>query len=383
MQLIDASLYLTGWTLYLVMAIILIAINPFYLIKDTTYQRAKLLLSISAILEAVILVVIWCCIMNNKDFLFWNDFLSPVIYYIQILLMGYAMLGILHSERLVHTRWLFYSTPIAILTLIYIIAYRVQCYDNVFSYSNYESFTRTPLARHLSTAAFVLIALLLIQSIVVLTHEIKIYHKRLNNFYSGDIVVSAYKVGMIVNAFIAFLVLSALDLIFTDEKTGPIFTLLSSILFAIFSVFIINAGYIHYEVSSISEEPESTPEKEESKSEASNEETELSIRHIIQEWTQREDKPYLRESLSIKEVADEMNMSPRLLSEYINNIYNINYNTWINSLRIKEVMRLLQDKPEMSLSQIATETGFGDQSILGKSFKRIVGKTPSAFRKGC
>ena len=383
MQFIDASLYLTSGTLCLMMAIILIAVNPVYLIKDTTYQRAKLLLSISALIDAMVSAIMWCCIANNKDFLFWNDFLSPTVYYIQILLMGYAMLGILHYKRLGHSKWIYYATPIAILTLIYLIAYYFQSDGNVFSFRSYETFTRTQIAKDMSTAGLVLIVLLLIQSIYILLREIKIYHKKLNNFFAGGIVVSAYKVGMIVNAFIAYLILSALDLIFADEKTGPIFSLLSSILFATFSIFIINSSHIHSKVSSISEEPAKAPEEKESKPEISYTESVRSIRNIILEWTEREDKPYLRESLSIKEVADEMNISSRLLSEYINSIYNINYNTWINSLRIKEVIRLLQDKPEMPLSQIAIETGFGDQSILGKSFKRIVGKTPSAFRKDC
>ncbi|MBQ6305917.1 MAG: AraC family transcriptional regulator, partial [Bacteroidales bacterium] len=36
---------------------------------------------------------------------------------------------------------------------------------------------------------------------------------------------------------------------------------------------------------------------------------------------------------------------------------------------------------EMSISQIADEMGFADQSLFGKYFKRVTGMSPKEYRK--
>ncbi|MGF1582757.1 MAG: helix-turn-helix domain-containing protein [Gemmataceae bacterium] len=49
-------------------------------------------------------------------------------------------------------------------------------------------------------------------------------------------------------------------------------------------------------------------------------------------------------------------------------------------LRIERAQRLLEDRKNLSLSQVAYACGFADQSHFGRHFKRITGRTPLQYR---
>jgi AraC-like DNA-binding protein len=49
-------------------------------------------------------------------------------------------------------------------------------------------------------------------------------------------------------------------------------------------------------------------------------------------------------------------------------------------IRIDHAKKLLAQ--EISIAQVASEVGFYDQSHFGWHFKRLVGTTPSNYRKG-
>lgn len=101
---------------------------------------------------------------------------------------------------------------------------------------------------------------------------------------------------------------------------------------------------------------------------------------LIHEWAERSDKPYLEENLTLTIVASSMNVSPRLLSEYLNNILNQNFNTWINSLRVEEVKRLIREGRCDSLADISYSAGFSDPAAMSKIFKKLEGLTPKDYR---
>ena len=63
----------------------------------------------------------------------------------------------------------------------------------------------------------------------------------------------------------------------------------------------------------------------------------------------------------------------------MNNSLKINFNTWINNLRIDEVKRLLTTE-ESTLEKIALQCGFTDRSQLIRIFKRVEGCTPKVYK---
>lgn len=105
------------------------------------------------------------------------------------------------------------------------------------------------------------------------------------------------------------------------------------------------------------------------------------IEDIITEWSQREDKPFIKESLTLLDVAEDTKLSPRLLSEFLNKYYKVNFCTWINTLRVEEVKKLLVERPNLSLAEISMMVGFSDPASLSKIFKKILNESPSAYKK--
>ncbi|HMN18915.1 MAG TPA: helix-turn-helix domain-containing protein [Ignavibacteriaceae bacterium] len=95
------------------------------------------------------------------------------------------------------------------------------------------------------------------------------------------------------------------------------------------------------------------------------------------------EKPYLYENLTLKELADKLETTPNNLSQIINEVFNKNFYEFINEYRINEVKSLLTD-PEYShysMLGIAFECGFNSKSTFNSVFKQFTGKTPSEYKK--
>lgn len=106
-----------------------------------------------------------------------------------------------------------------------------------------------------------------------------------------------------------------------------------------------------------------------------------SIDAIVTEWTRREDKPYLKESITIMQVAEQMGLNTRLLSNYLNSVKGRNFNAWINYLKVEETKLMLLADRSVSLSEIAFKMGFTDLASMSKIFKSIEGMPPSVYRQ--
>ena len=101
----------------------------------------------------------------------------------------------------------------------------------------------------------------------------------------------------------------------------------------------------------------------------------------MNEWTRRDDKPYLKESITITQVAEQMGLNPRLLSNYINNVKGRNFNSWINYLKVQETKVVLLADRTLPLSDIAYSMGFADLASMSRIFKRMEGMPPSVYRQ--
>ncbi len=94
-------------------------------------------------------------------------------------------------------------------------------------------------------------------------------------------------------------------------------------------------------------------------------------------------KPYLNSELSLNSLADEMSISPKHLSQIINNSFQQNFYHYINSYRIEECRKLLSDKAynQYTILSIAFKSGFNSKNTFNSAFKRNTGMTPTEFRK--
>lgn len=94
-------------------------------------------------------------------------------------------------------------------------------------------------------------------------------------------------------------------------------------------------------------------------------------------------RPYLDNQLKIDDLALQVSLSPKLLSNLINREFDINFFEYINSYRLKEVSSYLSNSEmdDQSIIELAFLAGYNSKSSFNRLFKLDTGKTPSQFRK--
>ena len=94
-----------------------------------------------------------------------------------------------------------------------------------------------------------------------------------------------------------------------------------------------------------------------------------------------EDKVFTDPDISLLSLSNDMMITPYELSHIINNCFNMNFNAFINSYRIKEAKYLLQNNPEKSITFIAYSTGFNSVSSFYSNFLKDTNLSPGDYRK--
>lgn len=78
--------------------------------------------------------------------------------------------------------------------------------------------------------------------------------------------------------------------------------------------------------------------------------------------------------------AQQLNISPKYLSEITKNVSKRTANEWIDNYVMLEIRVLLKNTTK-SIKEIADELNFPNQSFLGKYFKEHMNVSPSAYRR--
>lgn len=97
----------------------------------------------------------------------------------------------------------------------------------------------------------------------------------------------------------------------------------------------------------------------------------------------RERKLYLENNINLDKFSELAGLKPRELSLVLHSHYKLNFFEFINGLRLEEAKRLLSspESADLSILDIIYKSGFNSQSAFQRFFKRVVGCTPSEYRK--
>ncbi|MCK9205973.1 MAG: helix-turn-helix domain-containing protein [Salinivirgaceae bacterium] len=95
------------------------------------------------------------------------------------------------------------------------------------------------------------------------------------------------------------------------------------------------------------------------------------------------DKPFLDDSLSLTELASQIGISNKQLSELLNQHLKVNFYNLINDYRISEVKKRLENynSNKETLLGIAFESGFQSKASFNRVFKLKTGLSPSKYLK--
>ena len=306
-------------------------------------------------------------------------------------------MGFLHLRHINRYTPLAYNISALIAAITIFTSYCIWS-DGVFSWETYVNFVEE--CQFVIWFRYIYVGYLVLALIRTCANLIRASHKYINiveNYFSEEEVISGRRLSGSVYVFVAYFALSVSVILIPNTFVDLIIEFGIIVCLMLFAIMIINLHNTYFKVypphnlaemlKSLEERKNSTPVevKEEIVEETPIEEARNIVRggieDIITEWAQREDKPFIKESLTLLDVAEDTKLSPRLLSEFLNKYYKVNFCTWINTLRIEEVKKLLVERPTLSLAEISMMVGFSDPASLSKIFKKIVNESPSAYKK--
>ena len=93
-------------------------------------------------------------------------------------------------------------------------------------------------------------------------------------------------------------------------------------------------------------------------------------------------KRFTSKDISLAVLAGQLDSNTKYLSEIINNHYHVNFNTYINKLRINYIIEKLKNDPNFinyKISYLAENCGFSSHSSFATVFKSITGISPVKF----
>jgi AraC-like DNA-binding protein len=86
-------------------------------------------------------------------------------------------------------------------------------------------------------------------------------------------------------------------------------------------------------------------------------------------------------NIKLNDIALHLNISSHKLSQLLNDNLGKSFALFINECRIDEAKKMLKENNSFTLEAIGFEAGFSSKSTFYATFKKIVGQTPSEYKK--
>ncbi|MCH7411313.1 AraC family transcriptional regulator [Belliella sp. DSM 111904] len=164
----------------------------------------------------------------------------------------------------------------------------------------------------------------------------------------------------------------------------PYHGILNAILSTAFMYFLTIKGKLNpqiYQLRMVQDLEQDTVFQEEKKSKEVSDELQKIAFQIAQAMD--EDKIFLQEGLSVKDLAERLHIQPYLISQAINSSLGKNFFDLVNGFRVEEAKKLILDENlnHLSMIGIAFEAGFSSKTAFNIAFKKFTGMTPSEYKQ--
>jgi len=210
------------------------------------------------------------------------------------------------------------------------------------------------------------------------------YRETIKNYFSSIDKLSLTWMLYVVGAFFVMWMVDLTDFILSNLKlignlAGMYLVFVSLMINFLFAILIFYKALQHPEILAGITEIEKPPKYEQSRL------TETEKTEYLQKINSyfETQKPYLNPELKITEVAKQLNVSVKYLSQVINESLGKNFYDFINSYRIEEAKRQLINEidSKKTVLEVLYESGFNSKSAFNSAFKKHTGFTPTEFRK--
>ncbi len=210
--------------------------------------------------------------------------------------------------------------------------------------------------------------------------EIRAYHNWLNKNYSTN---DRYSLKWLYRLIVIFALLwflwvpyTIIDYVLFNYHLGmdsyyPIYVLLSVI-----TIWISAEAFLRPEIILLERIKDDTKKKEKPSEEIS----------IKANWLQEQmmsNRFYLNSELTLKSLANELDIHPNILSKIINDGLDKNFSDFINEYRVNAIVEKLHsgNYNHITLLGLSFECGFNSKTTFNRVFKNSMGVTPIQYKK--
>ncbi len=376
MLIIEMISYIFSGSICLVIGIFLLAIRTPRRKCIGNYLRLKRFLAYAAFVDVFNDICILYMAFNHQNFFLLDLFLIPLTYYVEIAIVTFALLSLLHSHRVTWRNAIWLNTPLVLLILVYLAGY-------IWSgCAGYISFAKTTFSIQICYILYVVVLVDVCILAYWLLAETKVFMRRMTWFFSGRQVMLADHLRWGIYAYLTYLVLAASDFIMSCPLVDTIMMFVNTVVFALGAIIVFNLQGTYLILSpAIEYSDEQNLLEDMDVSDLQDDEGTNHIEDLVNKWKQTPNKPYLKEGLNIAMVAEQIGVNSRVLSEYLNKVCNVTFNTWINKMRMDEAKSILEYNDNISMEELAQKVGINSASAMTQIFKRFHGVTPSVLRK--
>lgn len=103
------------------------------------------------------------------------------------------------------------------------------------------------------------------------------------------------------------------------------------------------------------------------------------IEKDINKWVEADG--YVKQGLTIEDMAESIGTNRTYLSEYINSTFNMTFREWITGLRLEYAKKMLVEHNELTIAGVAEKSGFLSLSYFTKIFTEKEKCSPAKWRK--
>lgn len=101
------------------------------------------------------------------------------------------------------------------------------------------------------------------------------------------------------------------------------------------------------------------------------------------EQLMQQEQPFLNANLTLRELAEMMNLPPNQMSQLLNEGFDKNFSEFVNSYRLEVFKTKITDpaNSHYTILGLAYESGFNSKTVFNSFFKKMMGQTPKAYQK--
>lgn len=372
--------------------------------KIDSYSKTRLCLAASAFIEGLTSLLYTVRIVNDVPYLPLNQFTSPLFLYFAICIDMTAIIYLMHGKQPQLRTSILFVTPVLLVWLIHILLF-IPDYGLTFSAKAYNEFLTTKPAIYTCYALYTVFVVEFAYILKSVGNQIIRFRQHIDNYCSGKSRSQSHWLIAVVISIVLYYIIGIIDLCASNPMLDSYVLWVLSLIVIANSMAFIMFRNIYWKIQLAFAENDNTPttaattdnatdadkaqhssdeSKQKRKTDAMTQRATFdsnSIDDIVNEWIRRDDKPYLKESITITQVAEQMGLNTRLLSNYINYVKGRNFNSWINYLKVQETKVVLLADRTLPLSDIAYRMGFADLASMSRIFKQIEGMPPSVYRQ--